>query len=58
VRQRYGPSLSPDDATFKFLAHLYADKHSFMSKSNVGPGPGLKMLGLGLKKLKGVGRGR
>ena len=35
---QYGPHLAPDDATFKFLSHLYADKHAFMARSREFPG--------------------
>jgi len=35
-RQRYGPHLSPEDSAFKHLAHVYANKHAYMSKSEVG----------------------
>ena len=34
-RQQGGAHSAPDDATFKYLAHLYADKHAYMATSGV-----------------------
>jgi hypothetical protein len=35
--QRDGPQYAADDATFKYLSHLYANTHAFMAKSDVRP---------------------
>ena len=37
-RQESGPSTSPDDATYKYLARTYSTNHAFMSQSEVGFG--------------------
>ncbi|GBF96908.1 carboxypeptidase D [Raphidocelis subcapitata] len=37
-RQRSGPNAAPEDATFRFLSHTYANKHAFMARSQEFPG--------------------